>query len=49
MGDIVTGRKSYELRIYDVKRQKIRMGDIIIFTCGEDSVRTCVDSISIFN
>ena len=37
---IVTGKKTIELRLNDEKRQKVRAGDTICFTCTEDRSRT---------
>ena len=37
---IKSGKKTVELRLFDKKRQGIRVGDVIEFTCGEDSVQT---------
>lgn len=33
---IKSGNKTYELRLYDEKRQKIRAGDLICFTSSHD-------------
>ena len=40
------GRKTYELRLYDDKRQKIKAGDKIIFTCTSDENRTLEVSVT---
>jgi len=37
---IVAGKKTIELRLNDEKRQKVRVGDAICFTCTEDRSRT---------
>jgi ASC-1-like (ASCH) protein/ADP-ribose pyrophosphatase YjhB (NUDIX family) len=37
---IVSGKKTIELRLYDEKRQQIRVGDTIRFTCTEDTAMT---------
>lgn len=37
---IISGGKTIELRLNDEKRQKVRVGDTICFTCTEDSSRT---------
>lgn len=49
-GMIADGRKRYELRLLDEKRQLIRVGDTITFTCteGEKAVRTRVTSLHPF-
>ncbi|MBE6634392.1 MAG: ASCH domain-containing protein [Ruminococcaceae bacterium] len=33
---IRSGAKRYELRLFDEKRQKLRVGDEILFLCGEE-------------
>ena len=33
---IRSGRKKYELRLYDEKRQQIKMGDEIEFSCADE-------------
>ena len=38
-GKIESGAKTIELRLYDGKRQKIRIGDTIIFTSTKDESR----------
>lgn len=37
---IISGNKTIESRLYDVKRQKIQIGDRIIFTNRDDSEQT---------
>lgn len=39
---IAQGQKTIELRLKDEKRQKIAIGDIIVFSCGEQTMRTQV-------
>lgn len=39
---IKEGKKTIELRLYDDKRQKIQLGDEIVFTNGDNHVRTLV-------
>ena len=41
---IRAGQKTVEMRLYDEKRQQIRVGDYITFQCGEETltVRVCV-------
>ena len=36
---IKSGEKTIELRLYDEKRRKIRVGDIIVFTCRDGGER----------
>lgn len=36
-GEIKNGSKTIELRLYDEKRQKVRIGDFIEFTCLDDA------------
>lgn len=36
---IKSGAKTIELRLYDEKRRKIRVGDIIVFTCRNGGER----------
>lgn len=38
-GKIKSGAKTFELRLHDEKRQKVRVGDTIIFTNTEDAVQ----------
>lgn len=40
---IRAGQKTVEMRLYDEKRQQIRVGDCITFCCGEETVtvRVC--------
>jgi ASC-1-like (ASCH) protein len=37
---IVRGEKTVESRIFDEKRQKVQLGDLITFTCIDDSAKT---------
>lgn len=37
---IVSGNKTIESRLYDAKRQKIQIGDLIIFTNRDNSEQT---------
>ena len=37
---IISGNKTIESRLYDVKRQKIQIGDLIIFTNRDNSEQT---------
>ncbi len=49
---IKSGKKIYELRLYDEKRRNIKVGDEIIFTRsrgGEDSMRTMVVGLHLFD
>ena len=50
-GKIRSGAKTIELRLYDEKRQKIREGDVIEFTCTEDGemIRATVKKLHRFN
>lgn len=47
---ISTGNKSYELRLYDEKRQKIKAGDTIVFTSlvNSETIKTIVLSVNVF-
>ncbi len=48
---ITSGRKIYELRLWDEKRRKIKVGDEIHFTRsrgGDDSVRCLVVGLHLF-
>ena len=46
---IETGEKKFELRLFDVKRQQIRIGDTIEFTAKDGRKLTKqVDSLSIY-
>ena len=42
---IKDGLKTVELRLYDEKRQQVAVGDVIVFRCGEDMVRTEVKAL----
>lgn len=49
---IASGRKIYELRLYDEKRRQISVGDEIIFTRsrgGNDSIRCLVVALHLFD
>ena len=48
---IKSGAKTIELRLYDEKRQKIRVGDVIEFTCteGGEMIRATVKSLHLFD
>ena len=46
---IESEEKTFELRLYDEKRQKIEKGDIIEFKCGNESFRYLVKSIEVYN
>lgn len=46
---IASGRKTIELRLYDEKRRQIRVGDTIVFTCGEQSLATAVIALHRFS
>ena len=50
-GKIRSGAKTIELRLYDEKRQKIRVGDVIEFTCTESGkmIRATVKALYLFN
>lgn len=37
---IASGEKTVEMRLMDEKRQKIRVGDRIVFSCEEEPMRT---------
>lgn len=48
---IASGEKTIELRLYDEKRKRVKVGDTINFTCLEDSnktLKTEVININIF-
>lgn len=48
---IATGRKIYELRLYDEKRRNIKVGDEILFTRssgGDDSMRVLVVGLHLY-
>jgi ASC-1-like (ASCH) protein len=47
--DIKNGNKIYEIRLYDIKRQIINIGDIWIFKCNKNKVVTKVTDITIYN
>lgn len=42
---ILAGRKTYELRLWDEKRQQIAPGDQIRFTCSDDPTRQFTTSV----
>lgn len=42
---IVSGRKIYELRLYDEKRKAIRLGDEILFT-EQETGKTCLVKVT---
>ena len=42
---IVSGRKTIESRLYDEKRQKIQLGDRIIFTNSDDLNQTATVTV----
>ena len=45
---IASGEKTVEMRLMDEKRQNIRAGDLIIFTCEEEPLRqVTVEVVSI--
>ena len=48
---IKSGTKTIELRLYDEKRQKIRVGDVIIFTSTEtgEQIRATVKKLHRFD
>lgn len=49
---IKSGKKIYELRLWDEKRRGIKIGDEILFTRsrgGEDSMRTIVVGLHLFD
>ena len=50
-GKIRSGAKTIELRLYDEKRQKIREGDVIEFTCtaGGEKIRATVRKLHRFD
>ena len=50
-GKIKSGAKTIELRLYDKKRQKIRVGDVIIFTSTEsgEQIRATVEKLHRFD
>lgn len=48
---IITGQKTFELRLYDEKRQRIQVGDTILFTKTTppyETVLTRVMSVEVF-
>ena len=45
---IKTGEKQIELRLYDEKRQKLHLGDMIRFTCGNIQLRTEITGLLIY-
>ena len=50
-GKIRSGTKTIELRLYDEKRQKIQVGDVIEFTCteGGEMIRATVKALHLFD
>lgn len=50
-GKIKSGTKTIELRLYDEKRQKIRVGDVIVFTSTEsgEQIRATVKKLHRFD
>lgn len=46
---IASGRKTIELRLYDEKRQQIKVGDHIRFTCDGDGLLTAVTELYVFD
>ena len=38
---IQSGRKTFELRLYDEKRRLIQVGDTIVFIHADDAAQTC--------
>jgi ASC-1-like (ASCH) protein len=44
--DIKSGRKTIELRLYDEKRQQIRVGDTLVFVHTEASARTLTATVT---
>ena len=50
-GKIRSGSKTIELRLYDEKRQKIQVGDVIIFTSTErgEQIRATVKKLHRFD
>ena len=42
---IISGNKTIESRLYDAKRQKIQIGDRIIFTNRDNSEQTVTDEV----
>lgn len=45
---IASGRKTIELRLNDEKRQKIKVGDTIEFSCGERILQVRVTELYLF-
>ena len=45
---IAEGRKTIELRLYDEKRRKIKVGDIIRFDCEADTLFAKVKALLVF-
>ena len=46
---ILNGRKEYEIRIFDDKRKKIKLLDVITFSCGDDDFKVVITELSYFN
>ena len=46
---ISNGLKIYEGRFYDEKRQKLKIGDAIIFECDDLKIRTVISNLIIFD
>ena len=42
---IKSGRKTFELRLYDEKRRLIQVGDILIFAHADDATQTCAAEV----
>ena len=42
---ISKGKKTIELRLWDEKRQKIAVGDMILFTCNFDASRSLMCTV----
>lgn len=42
---IAKGKKTVELRLWDEKRQKIAVGDMILFTCNFDASRSLMCTV----
>lgn len=43
---IRSGRKTIELRLYDEKRQKIQVGDTLVFTHSDDAAQTLTATVT---
>ena len=46
---IRSGMKTIELRLYDEKRRRIREGDTIVFTCGDQTLTAEVKALHRFS